>query len=243
MTRPEQVAEELRVVEKLVRFLQLPLAAAPTPCEPPLPDFELRLADGRSIGLEVTEAPDPEVAAAWLGTGRRFEDLIKAALRRQGLTARVSGSVHVEDLIGLRGAGLKPAAENVAAVIARRLPAGFGPTTGSKFPGLGYLGFLAAEPAPNVDVAFATVGDPLGPDVIQLAIDRKAPKVSGYRGLAASEHWLLVVGGATFSGYVTVEDAMSRTFHSPFDRTVFLDDSDDQHHDLTTVDGGEASEH
>lgn len=229
-------------MNKLIGVLQLPVEVAPTPCDPPFPDFELRLSDGRSIGLEVTEARDPDVAAAWLGTRVNFENLIKAALRRHGVTARIYGSVHVEELIRLRGTALKAAAENVAVVVVRRLPAGFGPTSGSKFPGLAYLGFLAAAPTPNVDVTFATVGDPLGPDLIQLAINRKAPKVGGYRGLGASEYWLLVVGGAVLSGYVTVEDAKSRTFDSPFDRTVFLDESEDQHHDLSAVDGGEGPE-
>jgi hypothetical protein len=239
MTRQQQLSEELRLVNKVCSLLALPLAKAPEPCDPPRPDFGLTLTDGRLVGLEVTEARDPEVAEAWRGTLPRFQAHIKEALEREGVTAQVLGSIPVDALVTLSKRARAAAVRTIVSIVRGAMPTGFGQRSGSKFPDLGFLGYLAATPAANTSVAFACSGEPLGSDLIQLAIDQKAPKLGAYQALGASEYWLLVVGGATLSGFVTVEDARSRTFTSPFDRTVFLDDSEnseDQHHILTTVD-------
>lgn len=236
MTRPQQLSEELRLVNKTSSLLGLRLIRPPEPRDPPLPDFALALDDGRTVGLEITEARDPEIAEAWGGTLPRFRDQIKAALARDGVSARVWGSVPVEELIALRKQARATAVETIASIVRSAMPAGLRPTNGSKFPGLGFLGYLAAEHATSTSVDLASRGEPLGPDIIQLAIDRKASKLGGYAALGASEYWLLVVGGATLGGYVTVDDARSRTFASPFSKTIFLDDSEDNCDYLTTLD-------
>lgn len=241
MTRPQQLAEELRLVSKLVDLLRVPLRTPPTPCQPPLPDFQLSLEDGRSIGLEVRESRDPELAEAWNATLPQFSNRIKSALEDLGATARVLGSVYLEEFSLVRRAALNAAVAQIVSVVIAAPAEGF-QKSGSKFPGLGFLSFLAVTSSSNVDVSFGASGQPLGPGLIQLAINDKAPKLARYRQLGASEYWLMVVGGATLSGHVTVDDARSRIFESPFDRTIFLDDSEDQHHILSTVDSVEGSE-
>ncbi len=88
MTRQQQRPEELRHVTKMIDLLGIDLSNPPSPYDPPVPDYKLIHADGRLIGLEVTEARDNDVTAAWKGTLEQLHAQIKKTLERAGAMAR-----------------------------------------------------------------------------------------------------------------------------------------------------------
>jgi len=227
MTRPEQTAREARHVAAMVEAQRLRLANAPVGHVPPLPDFELTLEDGRRVGLDVTEGTDPEVAAAWGGARARLEKAIVRALERDGIKLECAAYLFVESLLELeRDKRLSnEMAATVAAIARDKASTGLSPTNGDKL-GLHAVRFLELRPATRTACSIVSSVLPLGPSLVQRAIDLKMPKLDGYRALKADEYWLLVVGGRVLSGYVTVADAQAGAFESPFDRTVFLDPPD-----------------
>lgn len=227
MTRPEQQQRERHHVGIMIETMALELAGELMMKAPPLPDFALPLADGRIVGIEVTEARDPEVAAAWGGARGRLTKQIEAGLQRGSANAAVTVYLHVEALLELERDPrfLTDTAAKIVAVARASLPNGLPPTTASKL-GIDAARFLEVRPA-NRPVAILPVSSPhLGAPLIQRAIDLKMPKLDGYRALGAAEYWLLVVGGETLSGYVTVADARAQPFESTFDRILFLEPTD-----------------
>src|SRR5690242_19904321 len=101
MTRPVQTAREALHVNEMVQALQLQLANTPVSNESPFPDFALALADGRRVGVEVTEATDPAVADAWNGLRARLETAIVRALEREAAKLDCVAYLHVEALLAL----------------------------------------------------------------------------------------------------------------------------------------------
>lgn len=224
VTRPEQAAREARHLEAMIKELALDAVDSPSRLSPPLPDFELLLADGRRVGVEVTESTDPEVAAAWGGARVRLETEILRQLERDGMNIEVSAALDAESLLALERhpAWSRRTAARIAEIARGRSGTALPPTSGQKL-GLDALMFLELRPAARPAALVGGSATASGPWIIQRAIDLKVAKLGTYRALGAYEYWLLVVGGRVLSGYVTADDARSAVFESPFDRSVFLD--------------------
>lgn len=227
VTRPEQVEQEARHLDAMIKALAIGVVGSPSPCSPPLPDFELLLGDGRRMGVEVTESTDPEVAAAWGGARERLQKEIVRQLERGGTNTRVGAHLRMEVLLELERtpALSRSIAEKIAALAHDRAAVGLPPINGEKL-GLSALEYIELRPANRPEAWLSSSVGPDGPQRIQRAIDLKVPKLGNYRALGAHEYWLLIVGGRALSGYVTADDARSTVFESRFDRTVFLDTED-----------------
>lgn len=227
MTRAEQEEREARHVLAMLAGLRLAIVDQAKKMAPPLPDFEVQLADGRRVGVEVTEAVDRDVAAAWGGAGARLEREVVRCLEREAPTMAATAYLHVEALLDLERDPrlLEATAAKIAAIARVKSPGGLAPTNGGKL-GLSGLRHLELQRADRPWASICSSAMPLGWPVIQRAIDQKVGKLDGYRALGAHEYWLLVVGGRVLSGYVGMPDAQGRVFESSFDQTVFLDSSE-----------------
>ena len=193
------------------------------------PDIELRLRDGRTIGLEVIEAHSQELIAAFKGTSQVVARRITAELQAQALNAEVPFRIDADTaaLLIARRRELHRTARLIAEY-ARDLLSGadeYFSQAQAQRRGIDYVELLGVNPATLLGPAALVVmtTGPLGPGLIQAAIEKKSPKLANYREFSASEYWLLIVGGLPLSGYVTAEDAVSERFVSPFSKTVFLD--------------------
>lgn len=230
MTRPDQDEDERRFVAEMVQRLGLDLECEPIQQRPPNPDMELRLRGAHTVGLEVIEAHSEELIAAFRGTSQVVARRITAELRAQSVNADVPFRIDADTAAHLvsRRRELDRTARLIAE-FARDVLSGSEPwfsQAQAQRRGIAYVDLLAVNPATPVfgPAAVPVMStEPLGTGLIQAAIEKKKPKLAGYRGFSASEYWLLIVGGLPISGYVTADDAASQRFVSPFDKTVFLD--------------------
>ena len=227
MTRAEQEDRETRHVLAMLAGLRLEVVDRGKKMAPPLPDFEVQFADGRRVGVEVTEAVDGDVAAAWGGARSRLEREIVRCLEREAPTMAATAYLHVDALLDLERDPrlLAATAAKIAAIARVKSPGGLAPTNGVKL-GLPGLRHLELQRADRPWASISSSAMPLGWPAIQRAIDQKVGKLDEYRALGAHEYWLLVVGGRVLSGYVGMADAQARVFESSFDQTVFLDSSE-----------------
>jgi hypothetical protein len=229
VTRHEQDEDERVFVAEMVERLGLDLDGDPIPHKPPAPDMELRLRDGRTVGLEVIEAHSEKLAGAWKGTSRVVARRITEELRAQSVNASVP--FRIDDDTAMLLVSRRRELERTARLIAeyaRDVLSGaeqwFSQAQAQRR-GIEYVDLLDVRLADALgpEAALVMTTGPLGPGVIQAAIEKKKRKLASYREFNASEYWLLIVGGLPVSGYVTAGDAASARFVSPFDKTVFLD--------------------
>src|SRR5262245_61846030 len=126
MTRAAQLRREREFVDALLAIREVELRGEPKAMKPPLPDFELTLANGRRVGLEVTEAVDPEVAAAWHGAGAQLREEVTRRLKERSITAFVTVAIDIDSLSALQRSPryLNDTADKVAERARASLPEG-----------------------------------------------------------------------------------------------------------------------
>jgi hypothetical protein len=227
VTRPEQKADERDFVREMVSMLALDLAREPFHHDPPSPDVELRFLDGRTIALEVIEAHNQSLRAAWNGARGRLENQIAEELRVRSVSAFVACKVDADAAVMLesRPRVLRETARRIAEM-GRAFLAGeerYVSKAVAQKRGIEHVTVLSIAAASTPSASLAIRGNPLGPEIVQAAITSKASKLTTYREFAAHEYWLLVVGGLPVSGFVPIDDVISQRYVSVFHKTVFLE--------------------
>jgi len=205
------------------------------------PDFELAFADGRTVGLELTELVVTPQAAGGAVARRLCSDLTAAL---QAEAANVGVILHIPALyVGL-------------SVLTRdrygRLLSSLTDLVLSRLPGDGehlhhereLLGAAGIEEVDSVAVfhraeaaaGSATNGLGSGPGFVQSRIDVKNDLVEGYRtNMGGAEQWLLLVIGFRAASGIWCSIIEERVYASAFDRTFCIDYYDDKAFELTTT--------
>jgi hypothetical protein len=229
VTRPEQDEDERSFILEMVQRLGLELERDPVQLKPPNPDAELLLRGGRRVGLEIIEAHAERLRKAWNSTSRAVARRITEELRAHSIEAEVPFRIEGDAAVLLTSRRrLLDETARLIAEFARDVINGAEPRFSqarAQKRGIQHIVLLGVNPpllGPEAIAVMTTA--PLGPGLIQAAIEAKQRKLAGYRSaFGAGEYWLLIVGGLPISGYVTAADAMAERFISPFDKTVFLD--------------------
>ncbi len=230
----------------------LGIYTATRPADAERPDFIVTLPNGTRVGIEVVRALDPHTAKASGGL-RRLSAEVRQGLTRAGVLACVEMRIDEEAAADLSIAPDLLRAEAAAVVLLttsvlgsedvlqngewrrfcqidrsyekmmghRRLhQRGLGDLQGT---GVRHLDAVSIRRHTKVVAGCTVFGRGRGAEIVQAAIDEKARLLAGYRDCGADAIWLLVVGSSGIGGALSVAQVKGVTFHSPFDRTLFLE--------------------
>jgi hypothetical protein len=250
MSGTKKADEELEHARQMIALMKLEIAGEPEKRE--RPDFFLRLAGGRKIGLEVTRALDP-FRATGRGARNRMKQRVREGLASKGVVVWVNISAS-EGVFGVLNREPKTLIRDADAIVA--LAAGCGHELKGEWICWEWLDEEEDEDPPewqepremdsntrdlgptgvtHVERVMVHRSDELhvtwssshiganGASLVQTAIDKKIAKLGDYKLADADEHWLLVVGSTGTGGSIEIDEVAGREFVSPFARTIFLE--------------------
>jgi hypothetical protein len=196
------------------------------------PDFRLTFADGTTVGIELVELANGEIAAGQAGL-RRLSSMIGTALRRERINVHVNLRTTGLLLPNLNLGTIEKA--NAAAIVdlARahvaaheRRKAWFA----SDLKALGVRSLsevvLTTHDAPQVTSGVIIDGRAFR-QATNAIVAKKSALISSYRAaLPDTPVWLLMVGGCRTASGTWSEDLKDGIEPNPFDRVFYLDYSD-----------------
>jgi hypothetical protein len=219
--------EEAEAVREFVRLLPLP-GATFEPDESP--DFVLTLADGRKVGLEVTEVHVENQAKGYAVAEQLCEE-VKVALASRRVTMGVVMSIpHL--YVGF--SVLRPGRRAELAGLLAKLFEGDVPALANTKSvhhereeltalGIDEVGSVTVNRNDGLYVGTTSSGMGSRGGVAQLGIDKKNRKVETYRAkMSGAEQWLLLVTGRSMSSSIWSR-VLEDEFVSKFDHTFVLD--------------------